>query len=303
MNDASRYRLTRLFRVLTHIDGRLGESMSLDELAGVACYSPYHFDRIFLRYRGISPAEHVRRRRLMRAAHRLRHEPECPIGEIAHDCGYSNQANFSRAFQQHFGMSPRTWRKGGWHDYMLRQVASYTPDIREQHADFEAQLERQPGLRATLASRITVRQLPMMRTLSRQMVGRLGYELVQACEEYTAECQQAGGLDDGALFVGSFLDDPGFTGRADFIYEFGLVEPQPVAAPAMTHEYLLPGGRYACLDWEGEMPWMRWMYEDWLDRHPDWTMDSRRPHLEFHRFSAQGSAGGTLAIPIMRKHV
>ncbi|WP_028452650.1 helix-turn-helix domain-containing protein [Chitinilyticum aquatile] len=301
MNESSRYRLSRLYRVLSHIDGRLGEPLSLDELAGVACYSPYHFDRIFLRYRGVSPAEHVRRRRLMRAAHRLRHEPDCPIGDIASDCGYSNQANFSRAFQQHFGMSPRAWRKGGWREYMLRQVAAYSDADRALHEEFEALTQRDPQLRQQLAARMAVRKLPPMRTVSRQFVGLLGHDLVAACRQYAQECLAADPDTHDAVFVGSFLDDPGFTGREHFIYEFGLIG--SASTVGMTHDYLLPGGSYVCLDWEGVCPWMRWMYEDWLDHHPDWTMDSRRPHLEFYRASQGEFTGGTLAIPVMRKGV
>ncbi|WP_028454119.1 helix-turn-helix domain-containing protein [Chitinilyticum litopenaei] len=299
MSDAARYRLSRLYKVLTHIDDRLGENLSLGELAGVACYSPYHFDRVFLRYRGVSPAEHVRRRRLMRAAHRLRHEPDCPIGEIAYECGYSNQANFSRAFQQHFGMSPRAWRKGGWRSYMLQQVAAFSDADRANEAELETLQFREPGLREGVAARIQVRKLPAQRTVSRQLVGLLSQDLSAACQQFVGECAEAGLLGEAPVFVGSFLEDPGFTGRAHFIYEFGLLSAAPLIP--MSHEYLLPGGYYACLDWQGTMPWMRWMYEDWLDRHPDWTMDSRRPHLEYHRQGDDGVRQGTLAIPLMRK--
>lgn len=37
----------RMMRVLVHIQQHLDEAMPLEELAGVACFSPYHFHRVF----------------------------------------------------------------------------------------------------------------------------------------------------------------------------------------------------------------------------------------------------------------
>jgi len=37
----------RILRVLVHIQARLDEPLELDELARVACFSPFHFHRVF----------------------------------------------------------------------------------------------------------------------------------------------------------------------------------------------------------------------------------------------------------------
>ena len=58
----------RILRVRLHIEAHLDESISLEELAAVACFSPYHFHRIFRALVGESVMEHVRRLRLERAA-------------------------------------------------------------------------------------------------------------------------------------------------------------------------------------------------------------------------------------------
>ena len=58
----------RLLRVLVHIQEHLDESLSLDELAGLACFSPFHFHRIFTGMLGESVKEYVRRLRIERAA-------------------------------------------------------------------------------------------------------------------------------------------------------------------------------------------------------------------------------------------
>ncbi len=62
----------RILQVLVHIQTHLDHPLPLDELAGLAHFSPYHFHRVFRGMVGEPVKEHVRRLRLERAAHRLR---------------------------------------------------------------------------------------------------------------------------------------------------------------------------------------------------------------------------------------
>lgn len=62
----------RMLRVLVHIQQHLEEAMPLEELARVACFSPYHFHRVFKGMVGESVKEHLRRLRLQRAASQLK---------------------------------------------------------------------------------------------------------------------------------------------------------------------------------------------------------------------------------------
>ena len=74
----------RMGRVLVHIQNHLDEPMPLDQLAGVACFSPWHFHRIFRGMVGESVKEHVRRLRLERAAQCLK-STERPVCAAASD--------------------------------------------------------------------------------------------------------------------------------------------------------------------------------------------------------------------------
>ena len=95
----------RMLRVLIHIQKKLGGELPLEELPAVAHFSPYHFHRIFRGLIGESVKEHVRRLRLERAAHRLRHTGQ-QITEIGLDAGYQTPESFTRAFHRMFGQSP-----------------------------------------------------------------------------------------------------------------------------------------------------------------------------------------------------
>ncbi|NTV81129.1 MAG: helix-turn-helix transcriptional regulator, partial [Candidatus Aminicenantes bacterium] len=103
----------RLNAALDFIDRNIAEDISLGKLSAVACFSPYHFHRIFSALVGEPPAEYVRRLRLEKAAGLLANEPETPVTEIALACGFSTSALFCRLFKARFGMSPTAWRDGG----------------------------------------------------------------------------------------------------------------------------------------------------------------------------------------------
>lgn len=98
-----------IMRVMLLIQARLDAPPSLDEVAAVAAFSPYHFHRLFTAYTGESLSAFVRRLRLERAANRLRQTFDA-ITEIALDAGYETPANFSKAFKQQFGQSPSEYR-------------------------------------------------------------------------------------------------------------------------------------------------------------------------------------------------
>src|SRR6185436_4212416 len=84
----------RLSRVIEYLSGNLDAELDLARLADVACFSPFHFHRIYHVVQGETVAETVRRMRLHRAAVELI-EQEHPIPRIAARAGYSSQAAFT----------------------------------------------------------------------------------------------------------------------------------------------------------------------------------------------------------------
>lgn len=100
----------RVVRVLGYIQRHLDDELTLDALASLAHFSPYHFHRIFRGMVGESIMEHVRRLRLERAALRLKFGEE-PIASLGVQAGYQSPEAFSRAFRNHFGASPSDFRR------------------------------------------------------------------------------------------------------------------------------------------------------------------------------------------------
>jgi AraC family transcriptional regulator len=100
----------RILRVLTHIQEHLDEPLDLEELARVACFSSFHFHRVFAAMTGETIADHVRRLRLERAAMELRSGAKQVI-QLALDAGYEAHEPFTRAFKAAYGVSPAEFRR------------------------------------------------------------------------------------------------------------------------------------------------------------------------------------------------
>ena len=99
----------RLRRVLDYIVAHISDDISLESLAGVAGYSPFHFSRKFTLAMGIPPYRYISRMRLDNAMVELANGT-LPLAQIAFNAHFSSQASFTRAFHRATGMTPRKYR-------------------------------------------------------------------------------------------------------------------------------------------------------------------------------------------------
>lgn len=81
--------------------------LSLEEVAAVAGFSPFHFHRVFAATTGETLHAFVTRVRLERALHLMAHRRTASLTEVALACGFSSSSHFSRTFRAHYGVSPR----------------------------------------------------------------------------------------------------------------------------------------------------------------------------------------------------
>jgi AraC family transcriptional regulator len=100
----------RLNRARDYMLANLGEPLSLDELAGVAYQSPYHFLRTFKQAFGQTPHEYLTQKRMERAQFLLLNTQQ-PITDICLEVGFNSLGSFSSLFQRRTGLSPRRYRQ------------------------------------------------------------------------------------------------------------------------------------------------------------------------------------------------
>jgi AraC family transcriptional regulator len=96
-------------RVISYIRDNVQEALSLDDLADIACLSPYYFSRIFHNLVGIPPGEFLAALRL-NAAKRLLLTTSLTVTDICFEVGYSGLGSFTTRFSQQIGVSPRLLR-------------------------------------------------------------------------------------------------------------------------------------------------------------------------------------------------
>jgi len=94
----------------THIETHLDVSLRTKELAKLVQLSSFHFCRVFRVSFGNSPHGYVTRRRIERAQGLIL-TTKLPLGQIAVDCGFADQAHFTKLFRRLTGESPGEWRR------------------------------------------------------------------------------------------------------------------------------------------------------------------------------------------------
>lgn len=87
---------------------------SLDEVAQHVCMSPFHFQRLFTEWAGISPKKFVQYTTLQHAKSLLR-QPENTTHRTAHLAGYSSNSRLHDQFVSIEAMTPAQYRKNGQH--------------------------------------------------------------------------------------------------------------------------------------------------------------------------------------------
>jgi transcriptional regulator GlxA family with amidase domain len=97
-------------RVTTHVEMNLDATITTKDLARLARLSLFHFCRAFRDSFGESPHSYVTRRRVERAQG-LMLTTNAPLGQIAAECGFTDQAHLSRLFRKIVGESPGVWRR------------------------------------------------------------------------------------------------------------------------------------------------------------------------------------------------
>ena len=101
--------LEQLEKAVIFIENNLSEDIRVDEAAGAAGYSYYHFHRIFEALLGETAGNYIRSRRLRRAADELLYTDK-RILDIAVYYRFESQEAFSRSFKKAFKVSPGTYR-------------------------------------------------------------------------------------------------------------------------------------------------------------------------------------------------
>ena len=97
-------------RIETLIEARIGERITVRDLAHETPLSLGHFTRAFRQSYGVSPHQYLTNRRIALASQLLR-ETDRPIREIAEASGFASPSHFGAVFRSETGLSPMAYRR------------------------------------------------------------------------------------------------------------------------------------------------------------------------------------------------
>lgn len=100
------------------------EPITLQALSDAVGYAPHHFQRLFTRSVGVSPAAYARARRAERTKVNL--SKDITVTDAIYDSGYAAPSRFYDDARERLGMTPSVWRDGG-RGITIRFVVADTP--------------------------------------------------------------------------------------------------------------------------------------------------------------------------------
>ncbi|MCP4231073.1 MAG: AraC family transcriptional regulator [bacterium] len=273
--------VARINKVIDYIRDNLDSDLSLETLAGVAAFSPFHFHRIFKAFTDENLNEYVNRQRLELAASYLKHNPERTITDIALSCGFSSSSNFARAFKKYFGVSASEFRGGI--SSKIRQTNSndgktqsnigeekppengYTPTVNDIINDSPS--------RRLEEMEVDIKQLPAYRVAYvRVMDGYNSEKIGPAFRKIVKWAKARDLMGPDTEIIGISLDDPDVTPADKCRYDACVTVPEAIKGEGDVGVYDIPAGKYAISKITGQYanigkdigPAWRSFYADWL---------------------------------------
>ena len=213
----------RILKVLLYIQNNLYESLSLEELAEIACFSPYHFHRIFRGMVGETLAEHVRRLRLERAA-QLLGQTHRSITDLAFEAGYETVESFTRAFKARFGAAPSAYKK-----MTGSQAISKIPNWDKK---------------GDISMDVQIKELPPRQVIFVRHIGPY-QECGKAWEKLCMWAGPQGLLQPGVEFIGLCYDDPDITPPEKIRYDACITVDADIETEGEIGSQTVGGGLYA----------------------------------------------------------
>jgi AraC-like DNA-binding protein len=94
-------------RVRDYLEDNYAENVSLEQLASIACLSPFHLNRVFCKEIGLPPHAYQTQVRVNRAKTLL--TSGWSIGQVALEIGFASQSHFGCHFKRLVGITPRQY--------------------------------------------------------------------------------------------------------------------------------------------------------------------------------------------------
>ena len=233
----------RINRVIDYLRANLDRQVKLKELAKVACFSEFHFHRIFHAVSGETLNNFTKRLRLEKAARLLRYSNQS-LTDIAFDCGFSSSATFSRSFRAGYDTSPSQFRKSGEIKKSKIRKELFSGD--EYYLPMSAE-EKRAAFPVRLLD-LPERQVAYIRVTNAFETDRV----IAALKTLIGWAKAENIFSQGTLF-GMSVDDPHVTPKHLYRYEVCLASSLPFECREGMSRLKMPAMRYAVTRVSGDI--------------------------------------------------
>ncbi|MBZ0278557.1 MAG: GyrI-like domain-containing protein [Anaerolineae bacterium] len=276
-NDQNNIYIQRINEVLNTIVTHLDDDLSLDRLAQVAGFSPFHFHRIFKNMVGETLSNFVWRARLERAAVLLRGDHRLSISEAAFACGFTSLAGFSRAFKKQYRVNPSQWNRiDALQNRNLNQVVGEYPVYAVDKLNTcDAQYT------------VTFRRMPAQRLAYIRVDNSYSdYErIIRAYHDLLAWYQARGGRLDQIVLYGMSQDDPDITPREQCRFDWCVRVPETWPGDGVVSIRALPACYLAIVPMDGDLEEeariLSYLWKCWIPRSR--YQPANLPGMEIYR--------------------
>jgi AraC family transcriptional regulator len=233
----------RINRVIDYLRANLDRQVRLAELAKVACFSEFHFHRIFSAVSGETVNNFANRLRLEKAARLLRFSDQS-LTDIAFDCGFSSSATFSRAFRSAYDTSPSQFRKTG--DIKKSK-------IRKELATGQEYVLSMSDKEKRAAFPVRLIELPEQQVAYIRVTDAFDLDKLLAVFRRMIEWAKSQGIFSPGTLFGMTMDDPDVTPRHLYRYEVCFASSFPFDCMEGMSRLRLPAMQYAATRVRGDI--------------------------------------------------
>lgn len=264
----------RINKVIDYIEKHLDNQFTLDELASVASFSKFHFNRIFYALVGETPFRFILRIRLEKTASLIISNRKENITEIARNAGFTDISVFSRNFRSQFGVSASKYRTFKFQNSNLSQLDSNKQQAKDKATMYFCPSTNQIKWRTNmkLNKSVEVKDLPKMTVAYIRHIGpyqgdeKLFERLWNKLFAWAGPRGLCGGPDFKSIII--YHDDPNVTDGEKLRMSVCITVKSDTKVDGEIGKMDIAAAKYAIARFditgsEFQQAW-DWVYSEWL---------------------------------------
>ncbi len=289
----------KINKAIDFIDNNLHNQICLNGLSDISCFSKHDFIELFLTLTGQPPSLYIIRLRMNKAITLLGGTNSLPVSSISGLCGYSTESNFSKAFSDHFGISPYSFQNKLTKEYhrdcnliahndftnkkLIENVSENS--LCRFHLDCRQLIKEEPYKDLLHAPNITTEHIPGITYIYSRHFGSLkSGDISSFTTKHFSYAHEIRKLFPETKMLGVFLDCPNLNTLDHCRYDAGITIPDDSVEIKNIGKRKISSGLYATVSLEIPLNLSRyvWYYfkTKWLLNTP-YNVDHRPGFCEY----------------------